>query len=160
MKTPPTSWLDLFDPEYAGKYAIGDISGTSGWQFLLALNKLKGGTLDNIDARASRPSSRSPKGSTVLYTQADQVVSLFERGRSRSPPGIRTAPASPSTRACSLAVAYPQGRRGRHPAGCGHPQGHGRRRELALKFIDQVLSAEGQTCFSEARLSSARSTPR
>src|SRR6185436_12738753 len=28
VKTPPTSWLDLLDPQHAGKYAIGDISGT------------------------------------------------------------------------------------------------------------------------------------
>jgi putative spermidine/putrescine transport system substrate-binding protein len=73
VKTPPTSWLDLFDPQYAGKYAIGDFSGTSGWQFFLALNKIKGGTLDNIDPgiEAIKPLA---KGSAVLYTQADQIV--------------------------------------------------------------------------------------
>ena len=76
MKTPPTSWLDLADPAYAGKYAIGDISGTSGWQYLLALNKLKGGSLDNIDPgiEAIKPIA---KGSAVLYTQADQLLSLL-----------------------------------------------------------------------------------
>ena len=50
VKTPPTSWNDLYRPEFAGKLAIGDISGTSGMQLLLALNRLKGGTLDNMDA--------------------------------------------------------------------------------------------------------------
>ena len=49
IKTPPTSWNDLYKPEYAGKIAIGDISGTSGMQFLLALNKMKGGSLANLD---------------------------------------------------------------------------------------------------------------
>ena len=26
VKSPPTSWLDIADPAYAGKYAIGDIA--------------------------------------------------------------------------------------------------------------------------------------
>ena len=78
VKKPPTSWLDIADPAYAGKYAIGDISGTAGLQFLLALNKLKGGTLDNITPgiEAIKPIA---EGATVLYTQADQLLSLFER---------------------------------------------------------------------------------
>ena len=37
VKNPPTSWNDLYKPEFAGKLAIGDISGTSGSQFLMAL---------------------------------------------------------------------------------------------------------------------------
>ena len=67
VKTPPTSWLDIADPAYAGKYAIGDISGTAGLQFLLALNKLKGGTLEDIapGIEAIKPIA---EGATVLYT--------------------------------------------------------------------------------------------
>src|SRR5262249_2698279 len=33
VKTAPTSWADLWKPEFTGKLAIPDISGTSGQQF-------------------------------------------------------------------------------------------------------------------------------
>jgi putative spermidine/putrescine transport system substrate-binding protein len=147
VKTPPTSWLDLFDPAYAGKYAIGDISGTSGLQFLLALNKIKGGTLDNIDPglEAIKPLA---KGSSVLYTQADQLLSLFERGEVVIAPWYPDRAGVAMDKGLSLAVAYPkEGAVGILPA-IMIPKG-GSKLDLAHKFIDQVLSAEGQGCFSE-----------
>jgi putative spermidine/putrescine transport system substrate-binding protein len=147
VKTPPTSWLDLFDPAYAGKYAIGDISGTSGLQFLLALNKIKGGTLDNIDPglEAIKPLA---KGSSVLYTQADQLLSLFERGEVVIAPWYPDRAGVAMDKGLSLAVAYPkEGAVGILPA-VMIPKGASRL-DLAHKFIDQVLSAEGQGCFSE-----------
>jgi len=147
VKTPPTSWLDLFDPAYAGKYAIGDISGTSGLQFLLALNKIKGGTLDNIDPglEAIKPLA---KGSSVLYTQADQLLSLFERGEIVIAPWYPDRAGVAMDKGLSLAVAYPkEGAVGILPA-IMIPKGT-TKVDLAHKFIDQVLSAEGQSCFSE-----------
>jgi putative spermidine/putrescine transport system substrate-binding protein len=146
VKTPPTSWLDLFDPAYAGKYAIGDISGTSGVQFLLALNKIKGGTLENIDPGfdAIKPLA---KDSVVLYTQADQLLSLFERGEIVIAPWYPDRAGVAMDKGLSLAVAYPkEGAVGILPA-VMIPKGTGKV-DLAHKFIDQVLSAEGQGCFS------------
>jgi putative spermidine/putrescine transport system substrate-binding protein len=147
VKAPPTSWLDLFDPAYAGKYAIGDISGTSGWQYFLALNKLKGGTLENIDPgiEAIKPLA---KGSPVLYTQADQLISLFERGEIAIAPWYPDRAGVAIDKGLSLAVAYPkEGAVGILPA-VMIPKGTSKV-DLAHKFVDQVLSAEGQGCFSE-----------
>jgi len=147
VKTPPTSWLDLFDPQYAGKYAIGDFTGTSGWQFFLALNKTKGGTLDNIDPgiEAIKPLA---KGSAVLYTQADQIVSLFERGEIVIAAWYPDRAGVAADKGLPIAVAYPkEGAVGILPAVL-IPKGT-KKLELALKFIDVVLSAEGQKCFSE-----------
>ncbi|HWK43203.1 MAG TPA: ABC transporter substrate-binding protein [Stellaceae bacterium] len=147
VKTPPTSWLDLFDPAYAGKYAIGDISGTSGWQYFLALNKLKGGTLENVDAgvEAIKPLA---KGSAVLYTQADQLLSLFERGEIVIAPWYPDRAGVAMDKGLSLAVAYPkEGAVGILPT-VVIPKGT-TKLDLAHKFVDQVLSAEGQSCFSE-----------
>jgi len=147
VKTPPTSWLDLFDPAYAGKYAIGDISGTSGLQFLLALNKVKGGTLDNIDPglEAIKPLA---KGSPVLYTQADQLLALFERGEIAIAPWYPDRAGVAIDKGLSLAVAYPkEGAVGILPV-IMIPKGT-TKLDLAYKFIDQVLSQQGQSCFSE-----------
>lgn len=147
VKTPPTSWLDLADPQYAGKYAIGDISGTSGLQYFLALNKAKGGSLENVDPgiEAIKPIA---KGSSVLYTQADQLLSLFERGEIVIAPWYPDRAGVAIDKGLSLAVAYPkEGAVGILPA-VMIPKGTSKL-ELAHKFVDQVLSAEGQGCFSE-----------
>jgi putative spermidine/putrescine transport system substrate-binding protein len=147
VKTPPTSWLDLADPAYAGKYAIGDISGTAGLHYFLAVNKLKGGTLDNVDPgiEAIKPIA---KGSAVLYTQADQLISLFEREEIAIAPWYPDRAGVAMDKGLSLAVAYPkEGAVGILPA-VVLPKGTGKS-ELAHKFLDQILSAEGQGCFSE-----------
>jgi putative spermidine/putrescine transport system substrate-binding protein len=147
VKTPPTSWLDLFEPQYAGKYAIGDISGTSGWQYFLALNKLKGGTLENVDPgiEAIKPLA---KGSAVLYTQADQLLSLFERGEIAIAPWYPDRAGVAMDKGLTLAVAYPkEGAVGILPT-VSIPKGTSKL-DLAHKFIDQLLSAQGQGCFSE-----------
>jgi putative spermidine/putrescine transport system substrate-binding protein len=147
VKTPPTSWLDIADPAYAGQYAIGDISGTAGLHFLLALNKIKGGTLENIDPgiEAIKPIA---KGSTVLYTQADQLLSLFEREEIAIAPWYPDRAGVAMDKGLSLAVAYPkEGAVGILPS-VMIPKGT-TKLDLAYKFLDQVLSAEGQACFSE-----------
>lgn len=147
VKAPPTSWLDLFDPGYAGKYSIGDISGTSGLHFLLALNKIKGGTLENIDPgiEAIKPLAKS---SQTLYTQADQLLALFERNEIAIAPWYPDRAGVAIDKGMSLAVAYPkEGAVGILPA-IMIPKGT-TQADLAHKFVDQVLSAEGQGCFSE-----------
>ncbi len=147
VKSTPTSWLDIADPAYAGKYAIGDISGTSGLHYLLALNKLKGGTLENIDPgiETIKPIAKASAG---LYTQADQLLSLFEREEVAIAPWYPDRAGVAMDKGLSLAVAYPkEGAVGILPA-VVIPKGTAKA-ELALKFLDQILSADGQGCFSE-----------
>ena len=111
------------------------------------MNKLKGGTLENIDPgiEAIKPLA---KGSAVLYTQADQLISLFERGEIAIAPWYPDRAGVAMDKGLSLAVAYPkEGAVGILPAVI-IPKGTAKL-ELAHKFIDQVLSAEGQGCFSE-----------
>lgn len=149
VKTPPTSWNDLYKPEFAGKLAIGDISGTSGSQLLLALNKMKGGTLENMDAgfAAIKPLA---KNSVTLYTQADQIVSLFERGEIAVAVWYPDRAGSAIDKGLPLAVAYPkEGAVGILPA-LVIPKG-AKNPALALKYIDEVLSRQGQTCFAERK---------
>ncbi len=98
VTTPPTSWNDLFDPKYKGRIAIGDITGTSGVQFLMAVNKMRGGTLDNMEPGFAAMKELADN-SVTLYTQADQLVSLFQRGDIVIAPWYpRPQPARRSTR--------------------------------------------------------------
>jgi iron(III) transport system substrate-binding protein/putative spermidine/putrescine transport system substrate-binding protein len=149
VKTPPTSWADLAKPEFAGKLAIGDISGTSGSQFLMALNRMKGSTLANMDPgfEAIKPIAKS---SVTLYTQADQIVSLFERKEIAVAVWYPDRAGSAIDKGLPLAVVYPkEGAVGILPA-LVIPKG-AKSPALALKYIDEVLSKEGQACFAERK---------
>jgi spermidine/putrescine-binding protein len=149
VKTKPTSWADLWKPEFKGKLALGDITGTSGLQFLLAVNKMRGGTLENVDKGLAAVKELLPSAVT-LYTQADQIVSLFERGDVVIAPWYPDRIGSAAAKGVPVAVAYPkEGGVGilptvSIPKGAKNPQ-------LAMKYIDVLLSPEGQKCFAEKK---------
>ncbi|MBL0936750.1 MAG: ABC transporter substrate-binding protein [Rhizobiaceae bacterium] len=144
---PPTSWADLFDEKYAGRIAIGDISGTTGWQFLAAVNAMEGGDLDNIDPGIAKIEPLA-KSAVLLYTQADQVVSLFERDEIDIAVWYPDRAGVAAQKGLPLAVAYPsEGGVAIRPT-ISIPKGT-ENVDLAHKFIDTVLDAENQKCFSE-----------
>ena len=49
IKTPPTSWLDLWKPEYAGVVTIPAPTNAMGVPLIALINKVAGGTLDNLE---------------------------------------------------------------------------------------------------------------
>jgi putative spermidine/putrescine transport system substrate-binding protein len=49
VKTPPTSWPDLWKPEYKGRVGITSLASTLGLAFLLDVNRLEGGDETNMD---------------------------------------------------------------------------------------------------------------
>ena len=149
VDTPPTSWADLFDPKYKGRIALGDITGTSGMHFLLAVNKMKGGELDNQDAGIAAIKSLMPSVA-MLYTQADQIVQLFERGEVVMAPWYPDRIGSAADKGISVAVAYPKEVAVGIQPTVSVPKGS-KNRDLALKYIDVLLSAEGQKCFAEKK---------
>ena len=147
ITTPPTSWNDLFDPQYEGRVTIGDVSGTSGWQFLAALNQMEGGTLDDVTPGIEkiRPLAQS---AVLLYSQADQVVALFERGEIDIAVWYPDRAGVAAANGLPLAAAYPvEGAVGIRPT-ISIPKGT-QQEELAHAFIDTILDAENQKCFSE-----------
>lgn len=149
IKTPPTSWNDLFKPEYAGKMAIGDITGTSGLHLLLALNRMNGGDLDNLEPgfKAIKPLA---KNSVTMYTQADQIVSLFERKEIAIATWYPDRAGSAIDKGISMAVVYPkEGAVGILPA-LVIPKG-AKNPALALRYLEEVLSSKGQACFAEKK---------
>lgn len=147
IKTPPDSWSDLFDPQYAGKMALGDITGTSGLHFLLAANRMNGGDLSNLDA-GFKSVSEIRDNAVMFYTQADQIVALFERGEVVIAPWYPDRIGSAADKGVSVAVAYPkEGAVGIQPT-ISVPKG-AKNKVLAMQYIEAVLSQEGQACFAE-----------
>lgn len=144
----PTSWNDLFRPEFAGRVALGDITGTSGLHFLLAMNRMRGGDLENVDPGFEAVAELMPNV-LMLYTQADQLVSLFERGEIVIAPWYPDRAGSAADAGVPVAVAYPvEGAVGIQPT-ASVPRGANT--ELAMQYIDVLLSPEGQACFAELK---------
>ncbi len=49
IKTPPTSWEDLWDPKYKGRVGLTALNSQLGIAFIAELNRIKGGTDDNFE---------------------------------------------------------------------------------------------------------------
>lgn len=148
ISEPPDSWEDLFDPQYAGRMAIGDITGTSGLHFLMAVNKMRGGDFESQDAGFAAIKELMPNV-VMLYTQADQLVQLFERGEIVIAPWYPDRIGSAADKGVPVAVAYPkEGAVGIQPT-VSVPKGANK--DLAMEYIDVLLSPEGQKCFAEKK---------
>lgn len=145
----PTSWADVLDPKFKGKVALPDITGTAGLHFLLAINKMKGGTLDNLDPGFE--AIKAIKGNVVMfYTQADQLVPLFQRGDIVIAPWYPDRVGSAADAGVSVAVAYPkEGAVGIRPT-IAIPAGAANA-DLAMKYMDMDLSEAAQKCFADTK---------
>lgn len=75
----PTSWADLWKPEYKGKLAMPDLTASGGYETLVIAAKLNGGSESNIEPgfeamKRVRPSVRK------FYKSNPEAAQLFERG--------------------------------------------------------------------------------
>jgi spermidine/putrescine-binding protein len=149
VTTPPTSWADLWKPEYKGKLAIPDISGTSGQQFLMAAARLNGGSIENIDPGFEAIKRLKPNVQ-MMYTQPDQLIPLFERGDIAVAVWYTDRTGAAAAKGVPVAAAYPkEGAIGIVPT-VSVPKASPRR-ELAQKYIATLLAPEGQLCFAQSQ---------
>jgi putative spermidine/putrescine transport system substrate-binding protein len=149
VKEPPTSWADLWKPEWKGKLAIPDISGTSGQQFLMAAARLHGGSIENIDPGFEAIKKLKPNVQ-MMYTQPDQLIPLFERGDISVAVWYTDRTGAAAAKGVPVAAAYPkEGAIGIVPT-VSVPKAS-QKRELAQKYIGVLLSPEGQLCFAQSQ---------
>ena len=81
VKSAPTSWTDLWKPEYKGKVIIPDITTSHGIFFIAIMSKVStGNTLYNTDAAFKELTSLRPNVLTY-WTGHDQVVQLLNSGQ-------------------------------------------------------------------------------
>jgi putative spermidine/putrescine transport system substrate-binding protein len=149
VKSPPTSWADLWNPSFKGKLAIPDISGTSGQQFLMAAARLNGGSIENIDPGFEAIKKLKPNVQ-MMYTQPDQIIPLFERGDIAVAVWYTDRTGAAAAKGVPVAAAYPkEGAIGIVPT-VAVPKAS-QKRDLAQKYITTLLSPEGQLCFAQTQ---------
>ena len=79
VKTPPTSWHDLWDPKFEGRVAISDVAGTAGYQFLVQAARLNGGDESDIDP-GFKALSRMKRNIATIYKAPDEMSQLLTSG--------------------------------------------------------------------------------
>jgi putative spermidine/putrescine transport system substrate-binding protein len=73
----PTSWNDMWSPQYKGKIAIGDFSWT-GQDWLPAISRLHGGDEDNVAPGIEAIAELVKKNDAVIAKSSDQMIQLFQ----------------------------------------------------------------------------------
>jgi putative spermidine/putrescine transport system substrate-binding protein len=73
----PTSWDDLWNPQYKGKVAIGDFAWT-GQDWLPAISRLHGGSEDNVGPGIDAIADLVKKQQAVIVGSSDQMIKLFQ----------------------------------------------------------------------------------
>jgi putative spermidine/putrescine transport system substrate-binding protein len=147
IKEPPQSWGDFWNPSLKGKVALADITATFGQHFLLAAARLRGGSMENTNPGFAALKELHPNVVTY-YTQADQLVSLFERGDIAIAPWSVDRIGAAAAKGVPVAVSFPkEGAIGILPT-VSIPRGSPNA-DLAHKYVDVLLSPAGQTCFAE-----------
>ncbi|HHY47478.1 MAG TPA: ABC transporter substrate-binding protein [Firmicutes bacterium] len=79
VKTPPTSWRDLWKPEYRGRVAIPSFGNASALAFIVMAARLEGGDEYNIDPGFKMLEKLEPNVVTTYASDSD-VYALLERG--------------------------------------------------------------------------------
>lgn len=151
VSPPPTSWNDFFDKRVKGRIGLGDLQNTSGYHFLIAMARLRGGSLENIEPGFDAVKQLMPSVAAT-YSQADQLVSLFERGDVVIAPWYPDRAGRAADGGAPVAVAYPKEGAIGILGTLSVPKGT-KRIELAKKFIDVALSEPAQKCFAERQYS-------
>jgi putative spermidine/putrescine transport system substrate-binding protein len=138
---PPTSWLDLFRPEFKGKVSIHNIANANGLYLLLALNKAGGGTEANVDRGFAKLKELAPH--VVTFDRMGETSTLIQQGLTVIGTWFIDRVANLAAAGAPVQFVYPKegvyGTKEVITVVKGRPN-----QDLVYKFIDMMLSKEEQ----------------
>jgi putative spermidine/putrescine transport system substrate-binding protein len=80
ITTPPTSWLDLWKPEYKGRVGLPDIESSLGTVFMVEVAKLKGGSEKDIEPAFAALKELLPNVGAIAPNPG-AIGTLFQQGQ-------------------------------------------------------------------------------
>ncbi|MFM7011854.1 MAG: extracellular solute-binding protein, partial [Betaproteobacteria bacterium] len=86
IKKPPTSWKDLWSPEYKGRAGITNLNSTLGTGFLVEIAKIFGGSEANIEPGFKALNDLKPNLAAVAANPG-ALATLFQQGQVDISPG-------------------------------------------------------------------------
>lgn len=142
IKEPPTTYKDFWKPEYAGKIAVNNLDTTVGLIFFVTINEIFGGTLDNVEPGFEAMKKLKPNIVT-FPTQHAQLAQLLTNGDVIMAPWVSDRVISQQKAGSSLRLAIPADGGIVNEAVMVVAKGS-KHKEAAFKYINYVLSPEGQ----------------
>jgi putative spermidine/putrescine transport system substrate-binding protein len=138
---PPTSWLDLFRPEFKGKVSVHNIGNANGMFLLLALNKIAGGTESNVEPGFAKLKELVPH--VVTFDKFGETPTLIQQGSAVIGTWNIDRVVNLAATGVPVKFVYPKegiwGIKEVITIVKGRPN-----QDLAYKFIDMILSPEEQ----------------
>ncbi|GGF70185.1 ABC transporter substrate-binding protein [Azorhizobium oxalatiphilum] len=86
VKTPPTSWADLWKPEFKSRVGITNLNSTLGTGFLVEIARMHGGSEANVDPGFAALEKLKPNLAAVAANPG-ALASLFQQGQIDISPG-------------------------------------------------------------------------
>jgi putative spermidine/putrescine transport system substrate-binding protein len=147
IKTPPTSWADLWKPEYKGRVGVTNMNSTLGTGFMVEVARMHGGSEANIDVAFKEIAALKPNIAAVAANPG-QLAALFQQGQIDISPGNFNAIQILKARGVPVEFAVPK------EGAIGfkttiHIVKNTRNAELAFALIEAALSPEVQTKLME-----------
>jgi putative spermidine/putrescine transport system substrate-binding protein len=86
VKTPPTSWADLWSPAYKNRVGITNLASTLGTGFLVEVARMNGGSESNVEPGFAALQKLKPNLSAVA-SNPGALASLYQQGQIDISPG-------------------------------------------------------------------------
>lgn len=145
VKDPPTSWNDLWRPEFKGKLSLPDITASGGYETLVLAATLNGGSAQNIEPgfaalKRLRPNVRkfykSNPEATQMLQRGEVAACAWFNGRAwdLADGGTPVAWVAPKEGALVGMVSY-------------HIPKGAKNKDICMALIDQAISVESQEMF-------------
>jgi putative spermidine/putrescine transport system substrate-binding protein len=142
VKTPPTSWSDIWKPEYKGRVGITNLNSTLGTGWLVEIARMRGGSEANVDAGFKAIEELKPNLAAVAANPG-QLATLYQQGQIDIGPGNFNAIQILKARGAPVEFAAPKESAIAFKTTI-HIVKNSPNKELAAKLIESSLAPEVQ----------------
>lgn len=148
IKKPPTSWADIWKPEYKGRVGITNLNSTLGTGWLVEIARMHGGSEADVGAGFKAIAALKPNLAAVAANPG-ALATLYQQGQIDIGPGNFNA--IQILKARDVPVEFVAPREGAIAFKTTvHIVKNSPNQELAQKLIDSLLAPEVQTKLMEA----------
>lgn len=146
VTTPPTSWEDLWDPQYKNRIALGAIPGANGVAFLSMINRLAGGTEADLSPGIAKIKSLKPI--RAFYDESPQVPVMIQNNEIELFTMLSGLTASYKAQGAPIGIVIPKEGSPMTMNVAVIPKGT-KNLDLAKKAVEILLSPESQMTYAE-----------
>jgi putative spermidine/putrescine transport system substrate-binding protein len=148
ITTPPTSWNDLWKPEYKGKVAVNDIpSANATSQLLVAMARANGGDEKNIDSAFDKFKQLAPNLLAIANSTA-QMTDLLTRDEVWIAPWWDGRALALGAKKANIGFVRPSEGAYATIIEATIPT-NAKNQDMSNKFINMLLTTEAQTGFAK-----------